>query len=302
MKRIFLACAGFCVLILGNINGEATADGPDYFRVQGISAGSLILRAAGNQAAPKIGAIPRDVMGLKNLGCKGGLSLSEYQAASPAARKRARLTRWCKVDYRGAVGWAAGWFLAESPPPPTPSFDCAKASGSAEKLVCAEPDLARLDQELDRLYRLAKAATDMKDLKAYQRSWIKGRDDCWKESDAVTDCVTAEYATRIHEIRVALAETGANDTAGSSLGPFVYHCDGMDKTMSAVFVRGPMSLASLRIAPDWLTLPQLVAASGARYGDAATDGAKITFWLKGADARFQLGRRAPTICRTEATN
>jgi len=44
------------------------------------------------------------------------------------------------------------------------------------------------------------SAADGKLLKAEQRGWIKGRDDCWK-SDEMRGCVKREYRYRIDALR-----------------------------------------------------------------------------------------------------
>ncbi|QJF52658.1 MliC family protein [Roseobacter ponti] len=85
-----------------------------------------------------------------------------------------------------------------------PSFDCAKASGAVEELICADADLAALDQVLAGRYSAAREVTRGLDagaaeaentLKAEQRGWIKGRDDCWKAGD-LRACVEAAYLMR----------------------------------------------------------------------------------------------------------
>ena len=78
-----------------------------------------------------------------------------------------------------------------------PSFDCAKATHDVEKLIGNDAGLAELDQSLAELY-----ATDLKHtpdankgtLKAEQRGWVKGRNDCWKASD-MRGCVAVGPAT-----------------------------------------------------------------------------------------------------------
>ncbi len=95
----------------------ATADGPDHYRVRGVSASSaLVLRAEPSVRAPRIGRIPPDATCLRNLGCQGGPTLEEF--ASPPEgewkRRAADNPRWCRVEYRGAVGWVAGRYLAEA--------------------------------------------------------------------------------------------------------------------------------------------------------------------------------------------
>ncbi len=99
---------------------QATADGPDFYRVRGVSATSaLSLRAEPSLQAPRIGRIAPDATCLRNLGCQGGLTFEEFTTLSEADRKRRaeENPRWCKVEYQGTVGWVAGRYLAEAPCP-----------------------------------------------------------------------------------------------------------------------------------------------------------------------------------------
>ncbi|UEM24625.1 lysozyme inhibitor LprI family protein (plasmid) [Skermanella mucosa] len=85
-----------------------------------------------------------------------------------------------------------------------PSFPCAKAAaGSIEEMVCGDRELSDLDRRLDDVYAQAsrKAANEHPPvLKAEQRGWIKGRDDCWKSSDK-RGCVRDSYRLRIAELQ-----------------------------------------------------------------------------------------------------
>jgi hypothetical protein len=94
----------------------AEADGPDFFRAEGVAADdTLNIRTAPKVNAAKVGEIPPDGTCIRNLGCQGGLSFEEFDRLSPSERQR-RLKqnpRWCKVEYQGVVGWAAGRYLAE---------------------------------------------------------------------------------------------------------------------------------------------------------------------------------------------
>ncbi len=94
----------------------AEADGPDFYRIEGVAAGdTLAIRSAPSARASKLGDIPPDGACIRNLGCKGGLSLQEFTGLSPAeqARRLKRNPRWCKVEYQGVTGWVAGRYLAE---------------------------------------------------------------------------------------------------------------------------------------------------------------------------------------------
>ena len=94
----------------------AEADGPDFYRIKDVAAGdTLAIRSAPNARASKLGDIPPDGACIRNLGCRGGLSLQEFTQLSPAeqARRLKRNPRWCKVDFQGVTGWVAGRYLTE---------------------------------------------------------------------------------------------------------------------------------------------------------------------------------------------
>jgi uncharacterized protein YraI len=96
----------------------AEADGPDFYRVVGVAPHSALnMRAAPSTDARRIGAIPAGTDGLRNLGCKGGLSFAEWQKADEAAREAGRRARWCRIAFGGTEGWVAGRYLAEGGPP-----------------------------------------------------------------------------------------------------------------------------------------------------------------------------------------
>ena len=57
-----------------------------------------------------------------------------------------------------------------------PSFDAAAASRAVEKAICSDPDLTRLDREIDAAYKAALAAGDNKtatQLRQQQRDFIR---------------------------------------------------------------------------------------------------------------------------------
>lgn len=97
-----------------------------------------------------------------------------------------------------------------------PTFNCAKAQGEVEKLICGEPSLAALDRKLDEAYKAASAKAKGKlasQLREEQRGWVKGRNDCWKANgqktwitatwtvDTVKGCVDAQYRLRTSELQ-----------------------------------------------------------------------------------------------------
>lgn len=110
------------------------------------------------------------------------------------------------------IGCSALPVLTQAGPP---TFDCSKATGEVETLICKDAALAALDQRLAETYRAAQAkASDelAKALRVEQRGWISGRNDCWKASEqtwvtatwtvaSVRDCVDAQYRLRISELQ-----------------------------------------------------------------------------------------------------
>lgn len=99
-----------------------------------------------------------------------------------------------------------------------PTFDCARAEGTVQRLICQDAGLAALDRQLDGVYQAAVARAKgrmLGELKAEQRGWIKGRDECWKataktptyvtESVVVDDprsCTEWAMSLRIAELQV----------------------------------------------------------------------------------------------------
>ncbi|MFQ2343523.1 MliC family protein [Aeromonas dhakensis] len=174
----------------------------------------------------------------------------------------------------------------------TPSFDCAKAKGAAETLICKDAELAALDNELAALYPKAIAAfspEQQKTERAIQRGWIKGRNECWKAGD-LRQCVKDSYQLRITELQIK----------GGQLmvpSPVDYQC-GNNVTLSTYFyneAKRPAAVINLDEGTDPL---QVLAyetpnASGARY-----QGQNLTLFTKGGEATLErVGQ--PTLTCTQ---
>ena len=97
-----------------------------------------------------------------------------------------------------------------------PTFDCTKAQGEVEKLICSDASLTTLDGKLDAIYKAAMAKATGKlvsQLRTEQRGWVKGRNDCWKANgqqtwitatwtvDTVRGCVESQYRLRMSELQ-----------------------------------------------------------------------------------------------------
>lgn len=144
----------------------------------------------------------------------------------------------------------------------TPTFDCAKAESSAEKLVCSNAELGLLDQRLAKRFSAALAVAQSQDeegteaenlLRATQRGWISGRDECWKEPD-LEACVRQSYLRREAELvaRYLLEEPVSVQTfvcEGGAADTFVAYQ--FDTEMTAIrFERGDMVAAGALLSSD----------------------------------------------------
>ena len=104
------------LLVLFPGNAVAEADGPDFYRVRDISSGDTLgIHAEPDPDATVLGEIPPQGDCIRNLGCRGGLTFEEFTTL-PKEQQAQRLKenpRWCRIEYRGIVGWVAGRYLAE---------------------------------------------------------------------------------------------------------------------------------------------------------------------------------------------
>ncbi|GEM_PF-3835249 len=76
------------------------------------------------------------------------------------------------------------------------SFDCAKANTKVEHMVCDNPELSKLDEEMAEAYKVA--LQDEKHaafIKQAQRRWLKERDGCTN-----ADCLEMTYRGRINKL------------------------------------------------------------------------------------------------------
>lgn len=173
-----------------------------------------------------------------------------------------------------------------------PSFDCAKVeAGSIAETVCKDPKLAALDRKLADVYAAAeKKAADQKPpvLKAEQRGWIKGRDECWKSQDKAR-CVEDEYRRRIAELQ-------ARYRLLPPTGPVRFTCDGdpRSEVVATFFATDPPTLVAER--GDEVSLMYLApSGSGAKY-----EGRNEAFWEHGGEATVTWGYEAkPMRCTKE---
>jgi uncharacterized protein len=177
---------------------------------------------------------------------------------------------------------AAGTAWAEGP-----SFDCSKVeTGSIEEMVCKDEGLSALDRTLADVYGAASAKATNEHppvLKAEQRGWIKGRDECWK-SDDVRACVEDSYRTRIAELQ-------ARYRLVAGRGPVFFRCGGQpaNEVVVTYFETEPPTAIVERGDGSSLMFQQ-PSGSGAKY-----QGRNESFWEHHGEAVLTWGYDAPEI-------
>ena len=168
-----------------------------------------------------------------------------------------------------------------------PSFRCeAVRAGSIEAMICEDEGLAGLDRQLAEVYKAAVAVAHNEQppvLKAAQRGWIKGRNDCWK-SDTPRGCVEEQYRYRIIELQ-------ARYRLVPHTGPVTYACDGnpRNEVVATYFRTEPDSLIAER-GDSVSFMVRVRTASGARY-----DGPNEWLWEHQGEATIVWGYEAPQM-------
>ena len=181
-----------------------------------------------------------------------------------------------------------------------PSFDCSKANGSIEELICQNDELAALDRKLAKYFKLATEsypAEELKTLKAGQRGWIKGRNDCWKSDDKF-QCVRSHYQHRITDLQIT---TGSAEITHSAV--FICTPEKHDSITAVFYNETELPAAVVTRLSDDIDEQKLLfltrSASGAKYL-----GQNVEFWSKGSEAIVTWGviDTAEFKCKLDAGN
>lgn len=76
------------------------------------------------------------------------------------------------------------------------SFDCAKASTKVEHIICDNPDISKLDDEMATSYKaVLQGKTQKEEIRQVQKEWMKERNNCGD-----TACVNRLYEARLHAL------------------------------------------------------------------------------------------------------
>lgn len=90
------------------------------------------------------------------------------------------------------------------------SFDCSRASTKVEHLICDNPELSRLDDEMGAKFRSAlDGGVDRAELVGGQKQWLAQRNSCQSAA-----CVKSAYEQRLAELSV-VATTGKPQNTSS---------------------------------------------------------------------------------------
>lgn len=168
-----------------------------------------------------------------------------------------------------------------------PSYDCDKVeANSIEEMICMDNDLSELDRKLSIIYSAAaKKATNEHPpvLKAEQRGWIKGRNECWRTEDKRA-CVHDEYQRRIAELQARYRLVQGN-------GPVRFICDEnpANEVIVTFFPTDPPTLIAER--GDSVSLMYLQpSGSGTKY-----QGRNETYWEHQGEASITWGYGSPKM-------
>ena len=184
------------------------------------------------------------------------------------------MTRMLTVTLMLTVIAATG---AGTQAPPRPTFDCAKATGDIETLICKDPALIALDRKLAEVFAVAvkklppRAGAEQRTL---QRAWIAGRNAC-VEADDARACTERTYQMRIVELQIQ-----SSQVKGARIVDF--ECaGGEDRPLTVTFFDSEPRSALIHYGGDRVIGFIARSASGTRYS-----GENIDFLEREGDARL----------------
>lgn len=180
-------------------------------------------------------------------------------------------------------------------------FDCSTATAKVEKLICRDPQLARMDVELRRLYRLA--LTDQRSVPPPdkvmndQQFWILARNQCATDV-APKACTIRRYAERAYQLRQGSAIVRTKDPDRLTEGPLTFRCTGLNTPIAATFFNAGPDVVFLKWANTSVTLSEVPSDSGLRYSGKDSLG-YYSFWQTDAMAVFQKPGSSAMRCTVE---
>jgi uncharacterized protein len=114
-----------------------------------------------------------------------------------------------------AAGLCAAAAILRPDPANAQSFDCRQARHPDEMLICREPELAQLDQQLATLYReqIGKIPKERQDdFQQHETLFLNARHRCRDDYR----CIEQSYRNRINELEGFLSEARREETSGAT--------------------------------------------------------------------------------------
>lgn len=204
------------------------------------------------------------------------------------------------------------------------SFDCDKAQSTVERMICAEPELSHLDEQLAARYRsVREALSDQGALKSEQLDWLKERNHCYTKA-----CLVMRYRERIARLEQLAGED--EEPEGKPryrlvAGKGYSICETFLKHLNSLPTNAPPMICNIRpnpaynavtrddwdiTQPDWEALDvqenlHLIYAAEMEYPPYSVyrydqDKELPTFeeWKADFDARISAGKIHPKLYRT----
>lgn len=152
------------------------------------------------------------------------------------------------------ITWMAAVGLALGSAAHAASYDCAKAHSKVERMICADAQLSRLDEELAAAYEaVLKFNNKATFIHQEQKQWLKERNSCTDEG-----CLKNVYAARVQQLNTANT-TGYRMLEGNGYTI----CEEVFKRMNEALARKPQgpvcgydvlrSIPGVAL-PDWAPL------------------------------------------------
>jgi uncharacterized protein len=153
------------------------------------------------------------------------------------------------------------------------SFDCAKAKSRLEILICSEPNLSALDEQLASVYRAALSRTgDRNTLIRWQREWLN--------SYSLSVCLDASCVSREIRARIEiLGRVAAEEAPTRWTGTYIRVLNGKDDESAQILL--------VRLAGDRLSTAGTAYWVGANPGQVNSGELNGTAKIDGTGAKFR---------------
>jgi Uncharacterized protein conserved in bacteria, putative lipoprotein len=105
----------------------------------------------------------------------------------------------------------------------TAGFDCAKASTAVEKMICADAELSKLDDEMNEAFQnhISNNEKYRDKERTEQQNWLHGRNECLD-----TSCLIQAYQNRLKVLKNTSERKEARlRLSEESPGPIIYYTD-----------------------------------------------------------------------------